>query len=170
MKNSLKLFVGMLFIVSLAGNLSSCSSSSDSAATPAVAQLPGSKGTVTATINGQGFASNFAAGAGSGVLSVSGNYSTTTGTKQIAISGMITKTGTYQMNDIGGNNFAIALYTETTVTSSGSFTIKTYSATSGSLVVTQLSTTKAKGTFSFAASDGGGQNVNVTNGVFDINL
>jgi hypothetical protein len=60
------------------------------------------------------------------------------------------------------NNYAIGLYVEGN--------LKTYSATSGTLIITELSTTKAKGTFSFSATSGGTETINITNGAFDINF
>jgi hypothetical protein len=156
-----KLILGLLFLASLNG-LSSCSSSSDSA-TPAVTQLPGSKGTMTATVNGQSFVSNYAVAVKTGVFSISGANTSISGTKQINLSGIISQTGTYQMTDKStSNNYAIGLYVEGN--------LKTYSATSGTLIITELSTTKAKGTFSFSATSGGTETINITNGAFDINL
>jgi hypothetical protein len=151
------------------------SCSSDSASPATVTQIPGSKGTMTATVGGQSFAANFStATRSSGIVSISGNNistTTTTGmTKQINISAQISQAGKYQMGLGGGlaGNFVTAVYAEGTGTSGGVSGLTGYTSTAGELNVTEFTATKIKGTFSFSGRSNSGQVLAISGGSFDI--
>lgn len=77
--------------------------------------------------------------------------------QQINISGMITATGTYNLNPLTGSN-CIATYSKGTGAGAS-----TNTALSGTLVVTSLSASGVKGTFNFKAGI-----YSVTDGSFDV--
>ncbi len=164
--------IASAFLLSMAFGVMSCGT--DPVA--AVASVA-TKGTMTATVDGQAFSANLSQAQNtSGTLAISGNTvsssGTTGNTKQITISGRIAATGTYQFgtaSTIAGNPI-IATYTDISGTATGTTGTATYGANSGTLVITELSATKVKGTFNFSGSSSAGKTISVTNGVFDINF
>lgn len=174
MKNLKKIFLGLCLTSAIFSGLTSCGS--DSTAVPAVQQLPGSKGTITATVNGQTFGSNLTQSTrNSSIISIAGNATSSTGatgnTKNINLSfSQLKQTGTYQLNNQSFASGIIASYSELSATTGGITSADTYSATSGSVTITELSSTKIKGTFNFSAENSSGKTVTITNGVFDISF
>ncbi len=175
MKNLKITFLGLCLVITILGGLTSCGSS-DSTAAPTVQQLPGSKGTMAATVNGQAFGSNLTqAVRNSSIISVSGNATSTSGTtgntKTINLGfSQLQQIGTYQINNQTFASGIIASYSEFSANTGGIGSADTYSATSGSVTVTELSSTKIKGTFNFVASNGTNKTVTITNGAFDVSL
>ena len=124
-------------------------------------------GSVSAKVNGSAWsASSVQATWQNNVLAIGGAQLNGSDNHQINITGLISKTGTYQLNPFAGLN---ASYTEAGA-SGGSVNAKIFSVTSGTLVVESLSTTGASGTFSFEAKDsqGGSETRSITDGKFNV--
>jgi hypothetical protein len=124
-------------------------------------------GSVSAKVNGSAWAaSSVQATWQSNVLSIGGSQLNGSNNHQINIAGLVSQTGTYQLNPFAGLN---ANYTEAGV-SQGGLSSKIFSVTSGTLVVNTLTATGASGTFSFEAKDaqGGTETRSITEGKFDV--
>ncbi|MEO5931567.1 MAG: DUF6252 family protein [Candidatus Kapaibacterium sp.] len=122
-------------------------------------------GSISAKVSGASWAAtNVQSTWQSNVLSLGGSQIQGSGNQQINITGLISKTGTYQLNPFAGLN---ASYTE--ATTSGGVSAKIFSVTSGTLVVGTLSATGASGTFSFEAKESQGTGTrSITEGKFDV--
>ena len=148
MKNLLFLCLSVLCAVVITG----CGSDDDDNSTGGNSN----KGSITAKINGTSWsANNVQATWTSNVLGMGGAQIIGGENQQINISGMVPATGTYQLNPLSGIS---ASYTK----GSGS-SVDPHVAMSGTLVVTELSSSGAKGTFSFQAGPH-----SVTEGSFDL--
>lgn len=104
----------------------------------------------------------------SGVLAIGGSQINGSQNKQINIQGLISATGTYQLGLISPIQ---ANYTEADGPSAAQ--IKTFSCTSGTLKVDELTSTGAKGTFSLemreqGASGAGTATRSITDGTFNV--
>ena len=137
-----------------------------------------SKGTMSATIDGQGFTANLSTvKTSSSITTISGGIvgsSGTTGTtKQLTFSGNLPATGTYVLGNGGiiSANPIAATYSEASSTVGGSNNLINYGATTGELKITELTSSKIKGTFNFSGYDlNSKKTITVANGVFDINF
>lgn len=124
-------------------------------------------GSMTAKVNGDNWgATAITAVYSGGNVSIGGTQIAGGSSKQFNISGMMSGPGTY----------SVGLLTPTRIQySEGSMaSVKTFLPKSGQIVVESLSSTGAKGTFSFEAQEqvlGGGQGTDtrsITNGSFDV--
>jgi hypothetical protein len=157
----------------MAGTFSACGTDPVAVATSLT-----TKGTFTATVGGQAFTANVAsANNNTGTISILGNLVSTTGTtsntKQLSIVGKIASTGTYSLG-VGGaisGNAISAAYSEITATGTTVSSSIIYGATSGQLVITELSTTKVSGTVSFTGVETStGKSITVSSGAFNVNF
>ncbi len=116
-----------------------------------------SNGSVTAKVNGTSWsATTVQATWTSNVLGIGGAQIIGGENQQINISGMVAATGTYQLNGFSG---VIATYGKGSGTS-----VEPFAAQSGTLKVDELSSSGAKGTFSFQTNGG----PSITEGTFDV--
>ena len=158
MQRILTILTAFAFIVLLAG----CSDD------PASGNTNTSHGAMTAKVDGTAWDADNVTQATweNGVLGFGGAQINGGNNKQIIITGLVAEPGNYAIGGITGlqGNF-----------SDGSGTsIRTFVATSGTLVVEELSESGAKGTFSFQAKEqniggsSGNETRSITDGTFDI--
>jgi hypothetical protein len=119
-------------------------------------------GSIGAKVNGSSWsATNIQATWTNNVLGLGGSRIQGADNHQINITGMISAPGTYQLNPFAGLN---ATYTEGSAAN-----VKIFTVTSGQIVVTELSSSGAKGTFSFNATQNqGSETRSITEGTFDV--
>ncbi len=121
-----------------------------------------SKGSISAKVDGNSWsATDVQAVYTSGVFNIGGAQISGGDNKQINIGGMISAPGTYQL---GGFSGITVTYTEGSAAN-----VKIFLTQSGTMKVDQLTSTGAKGTFSFQAKEQQGSGVrSVTEGTFDV--
>jgi hypothetical protein len=154
MQNTFPVWLSFVVVAILAA----CSSSS-SPADPA-------NGTVKATIEGEAFSATLATSATntSGVLAIAGSDSR--GRQiQLRIIGA-DKAGTYSLGGITNPNIA----TVTLAPESSQTYVTSMVGGSGTIVITELSTAKVAGTFTFTAMNSASVQKKVTDGSFNLTL
>lgn len=120
-------------------------------------------GTMTATIAGASFSATCVTGSfTSGTLAVGGNLGASQGGSQEQIT--LAMPGAAVGSTISFGFGPTATYAKIV----GSDASQTYVATSGSARITAVSSTAAKGTFSFTGRTNAGQTIAVASGTFDI--
>lgn len=136
--------------------ITGCSKDSD---TPTDGNSPAtSGGSVSAKVNGTAWKATTVQGTWTnGVLGFVGAQIIGNENQQINISGMVAAAGTYSLNPLSGS-MLVATYSKGTGAGAS-----THTALSGTLVVSSLDASGAKGTFSFKAGI-----YSVTDGSFDI--
>ncbi len=148
------------FLVISVGLLQSCGSDSDDSNNPL------SQGTMTATVDGVSYTATSVVGGTFGVFNVTGSELKGSTTNTISIS-LPNLTGTGPI-EIDGFLSGIAAYYTGNPNSVDYFN-NGFTASSGTVNITEFTATKVSGTFSFVATSGT-TTLNVTNGAFSLNL
>lgn len=159
MKRVLPLLFTLLLIPALIG----CDSGSDD---DDGGNNPNNAGTLTATADGSSFQSELVTVTfQSGVLSIAGitNADGSDGStqRQIILTIPNAATGTFGVSPFMG---VIATYADADLTNPAN----AYAGTSGQIVIDALSDSSAEGSFSFTATNNGGDTVEISNGQFDV--
>lgn len=167
----LKRLTLLAFVAVLVPALTGCDSNDDDDG----GNNPNNAGTLTATADGSNFESEFVTFTfESGVLAVSGvtNIDGSSGStqRQILITVPNAAAGTFNLGP--GSTGLQAIYVSAQSTDPSEIAMNTYTANfllgSGQIVINEVSSSGASGTFSFTGANTSGTTVEITSGQFDV--